>query len=85
VAITRRTGYRVLEADALAAVELSDGGVEAAKARAGFTGEGEGESRDSLGDAALTISSDRKSAHLEGTTDRASDAPGTTITVSVTC
>jgi hypothetical protein len=38
-----------------------------------------------LGDAVMTVSSDRKSAHLEGTSDRASDAPGAKITVSVTC
>ena len=38
-----------------------------------------------LGDAALRLSVDRKSAHLEGRSDRASDAPGAKITVDVTC
>jgi hypothetical protein len=38
-----------------------------------------------LGDAVMKVSSDRKSARLEGTSDRASDAPGAKITVSVTC
>jgi hypothetical protein len=38
-----------------------------------------------LGDAVMKISADRKSARLEGKSDRASDAPGAKITVSVTC
>ncbi|MCU7727429.1 hypothetical protein ODJ79_27165 [Actinoplanes sp. KI2] len=38
-----------------------------------------------LGDAVMKVSADRKSAHLEGRSDRASDAPGAKLTVSVTC
>jgi len=38
-----------------------------------------------LGGAALTLSADRKTAHLEGTSDRLSDGPNDPITVDVTC
>lgn len=38
-----------------------------------------------LGGAAMTIAADRRSAQLQGTCDRTCDAPGTKITVTVTC
>jgi hypothetical protein len=38
-----------------------------------------------LGGAALTRSADQKTAHIEGTGDKASDAPGTKIVIDVTC
>jgi hypothetical protein len=38
-----------------------------------------------LGNASMTIAADRKSAHLDGTGDRLSDAPDAKITVDVTC
>jgi hypothetical protein len=38
-----------------------------------------------LGTATLTLAADHKSAKLEGTGDRQSDAPGVKITVNVTC
>jgi hypothetical protein len=38
-----------------------------------------------LGGAALTLSTDRKTAHLEGTSDRLSDGPNDKITIDVTC
>ena len=38
-----------------------------------------------LGNATMTISADRQSAHLEGTSEKTSDAPGAKLTVSVTC
>lgn len=38
-----------------------------------------------LGGAALTLSADQKTAHLEGTGDRMSDGPNDKITVDVTC
>ncbi len=38
-----------------------------------------------LGNATLTLSPDQKTAHIEGTSDKLSDAPGTTIVVDVTC
>jgi hypothetical protein len=38
-----------------------------------------------LGNATLTLSSDSKTAHIEGTSENASDAPGTKIIVDVTC
>jgi hypothetical protein len=38
-----------------------------------------------LGHAAMTVAPDRHSAHLEGTSERASDAPGAKISVTVTC
>jgi hypothetical protein len=38
-----------------------------------------------LGNATMTVSADKKSAHLDGTGDRLSDAPNEKITVDVTC
>lgn len=38
-----------------------------------------------LGDATVTVTAGGKSAHLEGTSHPLSDAPGTKITVDVTC
>jgi hypothetical protein len=38
-----------------------------------------------LGNAAMTVAPDRRSAHLTGTSERASDAPGAKISVTVTC
>jgi hypothetical protein len=38
-----------------------------------------------LGGAAMSLSADRKTAHLDGTSDRLSDGPGEKITVDVTC
>jgi hypothetical protein len=38
-----------------------------------------------LGTASLKLSADQKSAHIDGTTDHLSDAPGTPIVVDVTC
>ena len=38
-----------------------------------------------LGGAALTLAAGGKSAHLDGTSDHLSDAPGAKITVDVTC
>jgi hypothetical protein len=38
-----------------------------------------------LGGAALTLSPDKKTAHLEGTSDRLSDGPNDKITVDITC
>jgi len=38
-----------------------------------------------LGTATLTLSADQKTAHIEGTGDKASDAPGTKIVIDVTC
>jgi len=38
-----------------------------------------------LGGAAMTLGAGGKSAHLDGTSDHLSDAPGTKITVDVTC
>lgn len=38
-----------------------------------------------LGTAALTLSADQKTAHVVGTGDHDSDAPGGAITVDVTC
>ena len=38
-----------------------------------------------LGNATMTVSADQKSAHLDGTGDRLSDAPNKKITVDVTC
>ena len=38
-----------------------------------------------LGTATLTLAADHKTAHLKGTGDRQSDAPGVPITVDVTC
>jgi hypothetical protein len=38
-----------------------------------------------LGGAAMTLSADKKTAHLDGTGDRLSDGPGQKITVDVTC
>ncbi len=38
-----------------------------------------------LGAAAMTLAAGGKSAHLEGTSDHLSDAPGAKITVDVTC
>lgn len=38
-----------------------------------------------LGSATLTMSADQKTAHIEGTSDPNSDAPGAQIVVDVTC
>ncbi len=38
-----------------------------------------------LGTATLTMSADQKTAHIEGTSDPNSDAPGAEIVVDVTC
>jgi Protein kinase domain len=38
-----------------------------------------------LGNATMTLAADQKSAHLEGTSDRLSDAPDAKIVVDVTC
>jgi hypothetical protein len=38
-----------------------------------------------LGNASLTRPADGKTAHVEGTSDRASDAPGAKLVVDVTC
>lgn len=38
-----------------------------------------------LGTATLTLAADQKSAHVEGTSDRLSDAPNAKIVVDVTC
>lgn len=38
-----------------------------------------------LGTATMTLAADQKSAHLEGTSDRLSDAPNAKIVVDVTC
>jgi hypothetical protein len=38
-----------------------------------------------LGHASLTLSSDSKTAHIEGSGESSSDAPGVKITVDVTC
>jgi hypothetical protein len=38
-----------------------------------------------LGNAALTLAPDGKTAHVEGTSDQASDAPGARVVVDVTC
>lgn len=38
-----------------------------------------------LGNATMTMAADQKSAHIEGTGDKTSDAPGTKIVVDVTC
>jgi hypothetical protein len=38
-----------------------------------------------LGNATLTLSSDSKTAHIAGTSENASDAPGTKIIVDVIC
>jgi len=38
-----------------------------------------------LGTAALTLAPDGRTAHIEGTSDKASDAPGARLVVDVTC
>jgi hypothetical protein len=38
-----------------------------------------------LGNATLTLAADGRTAHIEGTSDRASDAPGAKLVVDVTC
>jgi hypothetical protein len=38
-----------------------------------------------LGEAAMTLAAGGKSAHMDGTSDHLSDAPGAKITVDITC